>query len=199
MWSPASANLMWSAAYDEMTYEFTVTPASDQLDAMLKLQLTMVGIWSIEYQAESSATMWSVDVGLPMWAGDSLSMWTEIGPYMQWPGQIDHLRIQPYRIRIIGHAGTVQAVLQQLSVVLDVRDILETLENVTISAVGTRLALTKSYRNIVMVRTELEDDGGSAAYVKVLDKHPTLGPLIKAYTSSNVATTAVIDAVVHGY
>lgn len=199
MWAPTAASLMWSAAYDEMSYEFTVTPTSDQLDAMLKLQLTMAGTWSIEYQAEPSATMWSTDAGMPMWAGDSLSMWTALSPYMQWPGQIDHLRMQPYRIKIIGYAGTVQAVLQQLSVIFDVRDLLETLENVPISAAGTRLALTQSYREIVMVRTELEEDGGSAAYVKVLDKNPTLGPLIKAYNSSNVATTAVIDAVVHGY
>lgn len=199
MWSTVSTNLMWSAAYDEMTYEFTVTPTADQLDAMLKLQVTMTGLWSIEYQADSSAAMWSTDPATLMWSGDSGAMWAEIGPYMQWPGQIDHLRVQPYKIKIVGHSGTVQAILQQLSVLLDVRDILETLEDVPISAIGTRLALTQSYREIVMVRTELEDDGGSAAYVKVIDKNPTLGPLIKAYNSSNVATTAVIDAVVHGY
>lgn len=199
MWSPSAATLMWSAAFDQMTYEFTVTPSSDQLDAMLKLQLTMAGIWSIEYQADSSAGMWSATTTVPMWGSAGADMWGEIGPYMQWPGQIDHLRIQPYKIRIIGHSGTVQAVLEELVVILDVRDILETLEHVPISSVGTRLALTKSYRNIVMVRVELAEDGGSAAYVKVIDKDPTLGPLIKAYTSANALTTAVIDAVVHGY
>ena len=199
MWSASSANLMWSAAYDEMTYEFTVTPTADQLDAMLKLQVTMTGLWSIQYQAESSASMWNTDAAALMWSGDSVAMWADVGPYMQWPGQIDHLRVQPYKIKIVGHSGTVQAVLQQLAVILDVRDLLETIEDVPISAIGTRLALTQSYREIVMVRTELADDGGSAAYVKVMDKHPTLGPLIKAFTSSNVATTAVIDAVVHGY
>jgi hypothetical protein len=198
MWSPSSANLMWSAAYDEMTYEFTVTPTADQLDAMLKLQVAMAGLWSIQYQADSSAAMWDTDATTLMWSGSG-TMWAEVGPYMQWPGQIDHLRVQPYKIKIIGHPGTVQAILQQLSVLLDVRDLLETLEDVPISAIGTRLALTQSYREIVMVRTELEDDGGSAAYIKVLDKNPTLGPLIKAFNSSNVATTAVIDAVVHGY
>jgi hypothetical protein len=35
--------------------------------------------------------------------------------------------------------------------------------------------------------------------VKVMDKNAVLGPLVQAFTSSNVATTAVIDAVVHGY
>jgi hypothetical protein len=199
MWSPTSTNLMWTAAFSRMTYEFTVQPTSEQLDAMWKLSITMAGLWSIEYQADSSAVMWQSDSSALMWGASGGAMWSPVGPYMQWPGQIDHLRLQPYKIRIIGYSGTVQAVLQQLSVIFDVRDLFEQLEDVPISAVGTRLALTNDFRQIVMVRASLVDDGGSAAYLKIMDKNPTLGPLVKAFTSSNVATTGRGDFSVHGY
>lgn len=199
MWSAVSTNTMWTAAFAEMTYEFTVLPTAEQLDAMLKLDLQMAGLWSIDYQADSSAVMWQADPLTAMWSGDDTVMWSAVGPYMQWPGQIDHLKRQFYTIRIIGHPGMVQAVLEELSVIFDVRDIIETLEDVPIASIGTRLGLTSSFRQIVSVRTALNDDGGDGAYVKVLDKNPTLGPLVKVFDSSDVATTGVVDAVVHGY
>ncbi|MDH5738716.1 MAG: phage tail protein [Nitrospira sp.] len=198
MWSANLNALMWTAAYDEMTYEFTIQPTPDLLDAMLKLPLTMQGEWSIEYLPESSELMWDANLSTPMWSTDSAIMWSPLGGYTQWPGQLDHLKTQPYRIRITGHAGPVQAVLQQLSVVYDVPDLVEILEDVPISAAGSRLALTGSYRQIVSARLTLEDDGGVSAYAKVMDKS-LAGPLIQVFTSSDVATTGVVDVVVHGY
>jgi len=199
MWSPSSLTLMWTAAFSRMTYEFTVEPTSAQLDAMLKLQITMAGLWSIEYQADSSAVMWQSDATALMWGSADVAMWSAVGPYMQWPGQIDHLRRQPYKIRVIGYAGTVQAVLQELSVIFDVPDLLETINAAAISALGTRLALTKSYREIISVRTMLLDDAGAAAYAKVMDKNAALGPLVKVFDKDGVATTGLVDAIVHGY
>ncbi len=200
MWSGNADALFWTAAYGEMTYEFTVHPTADMRDAMLKLLPTIQGEWSIEYQADSSTLMWSATPSAQMWnANSSALMWDDPGGFTQWPGQLDHLRQQPYKIRITGHAGTVQAVLQQLTVVLDVPDIVLTLEDVPISAAGTRLLLTTPLRQIVSVRLALQDDGGAAAYAKVLDKDATAGPLVKLFNSVNVATTGLVDAVVHGY
>jgi hypothetical protein len=84
-------------------------------------------------------------------------------------------------------------------VLFDVRDIIETLEDVPIASIGTRLSLVSDFRHIVSVRTALNADGGTAAYVKVLDKDAELGPLVRAFDSDDAATTAVVDAVVHGY
>lgn len=198
MWSSNPTTTMWTAAYSGMTYEVTIQPTADLLDAMLKLPITMAGEWAIEYLPESSALMWSANSGTPMWSNDSAAAWSALGNYTQWPGQLDHLRAQQYKIRVVGYAGTEQAILQQLSVVYDVPDLVEILNDVPISAAGTRLALTKTYREIVSARVTLEDDGGSAAYAKVMDKS-LAGPLIKTFTSSDVATTGLVDVVVHGY
>ena len=198
-WSGNDTALMWTSVYSEMTYEFTVFPTSDQSDGTLKLPLTMSGEWSLQYRSDSSRPMWSASSATPMWGSAGAAMWDPPGDYTQWPGQLDHLRQQLYFIRITGHAGTVQAALQQLSVVIDVPDKIETLEDVPIAAGGTRLVLSGTPRKIVSVRCALEDDGGSAAYVKVMDKNEALGPLVKVFNSSNVATTGVVDAVVHWY
>lgn len=197
-WSGNDAALFWSAVYGSMVYEFTIMPDADTLDAMLKLQLTMQGEWSVQYQPDSTALMWDADSTQPMWSSDSAAMWDELGGYTQWPGQLDHLRQQPYNIRITGHAGTVQAVLQQLTVILDVPDLIEILEDVPLLAAGSRLTLARAYRKIVAVRWSLQESGGSAAYIKVMDKS-VAGPLLQGFTTGGVGTAATVDVVVHGY
>lgn len=200
LWNVNPTALLWTSVYTEMTYEFSLQPSADQLDATLKLPISMSGEWSMEYRSDSSRPLWSVDATARLWDADpDVPLWDPPGDYIQWPGLLDHLREQLYFVRITGHAGIVQAALQQLSVVLDVPDLIETLEDVPIAAGGTRLNLTGSYRNIVSVRPALEHDGGSAAYVKVMDKDAALGPLIQAFDSNNIATTALVDVVVHGY
>lgn len=200
LWTGNPDALLWTASYNKMTYEFTVQPNADQAGATLKLPIVMSGEWSIEYQSASSRPLWSGNSGAPLWTGnpDAL-LWDEFAEYTQWPGQLDRLRQQQYFIRITGHAGVVRAVLQELSVVIDVPDKIETLENVSIGAGGTRLVLSGTPRRIVSVRVAIEDDGGSAAYAKVMDKNAALGPLVQVFNSSNVATTGLVDAVVHWY
>lgn len=197
-WSGNDAALMWSAVYGSMTYEITIMPDADTLDAMLKLQLTMQGEWSLEYQPDSTALMWDADSSKLMWSSDSAPMWEALGGYTQWPGQLDHLRQQPYKIRVTGHPGTVQAVLQQLTVILDVPDLIEILEDVPLAAGGSRLSLARSYRKIVAVRWSLVESGGAASYIKVMDKD-LAGPLLQGFTTGGVGTAAVVDVVVHGY
>lgn len=198
MWSADTTATMYTAAYSEMSYEFTIQPTADVLDATLKIPITMSGEWSMEYLPESSKLMWSATSGTPMWSSDSAAMWDALGDYTQWPGQLDHLRAQPYQIRVIGHAGTQQAIVTQLSVVYDVPDLVEILEDVPIASGGSRMALTRTYRSIVSARVTLEDDGGSAAYAKVMDKSPA-GPLIQVFTTAGAPTTGLVDVVVHGY
>lgn len=200
LWTGNPNALLWTASYSKMTYEFTVEPNDDQAGATLKLPIVMSGEWSMEYRSASSRPLWSGNSAAPLWTGNpDAQLWDQLVDYTQWPGQLDRLRQHLYTIRIVGYAGVVPAVLQELSVVIDVPDKIETLEDVPIAAGGTRLVLSGAPRRIVSVRCALEDDGGSAAYAKVMDKDAALGPLVKVFNSSNVATTGVVDAVVHWY
>jgi hypothetical protein len=200
LWTGNPNAMLWTASYSKMTYEFTVEPNADQAGGTLKLPIVMSGEWSMEYRSASSRPLWSGNSAAPLWTGNpDAPLWEQLVGYTQWPGQLDRLRQHQYTIRITGHASVVQAALQELSVVIDVPDKIETLEDVAIAAGGTRLVLSGTPRKIVSVRGALEDDGGSAAYVKVMDKNAALGPLVKVFNSSNVATTGVVDAVVHWY
>jgi len=89
--------------------------------------------------------------------------------------------------------------LYSMQSIIDVPDIVESLADVSISATGTRLTLTKPFRVIVAVNLTLQDDAGTAETAKVLDKSVSQGPLIECYNSSGTAVAGTVDAVVVGY
>lgn len=199
-WSGFDAAPFWATSFLEMTYDFTVTPATEVLDATLKLTATILGDWTIQYRSDSSALMWSTDTTILMWnTNTAMLLWSAKGPYTQWPGQLAPLSHQDYDIRIVTKSGLVQGILDQLSVILDVPDLFEYFNDQVIVSGGTRLPITKIFRSILAVRLDLQDNGGTAAYVKVMDKSVILHPLIQAFDSSNVTTGALVDAVVQGY
>ncbi len=199
MWDGMDADLFWDDAFGEMVYEFSVIPTADVLDALLKIDIEMQGDWRMEYRTDSTVSMWGVDADSPMWDDDEALMWGDPSAYIQWPGALDHLKQQAYFFRVIGAAGAVQAVIEELQVLFDVPDLSETFEDVVIADIGTRLPLTKTYRAITKVRPVLQDDAGDGAYVKVMDKNATLGPLLQVFDTDGVATAGLVDVVVHGY
>lgn len=82
---------------------------------------------------------------------------------------------------------------------LDVGDIQERLGDVVISAGGTRLPIVRDYREIVTVNLTLQDDGGTAVTLRVIDKDVISGPLVRAYDDSGTQVSATIDALIQGY
>lgn len=198
-WSEFESALFWDVAYLDMSYEFSLTPPVEFIDSTLKILLTASGDWAIYYRSDSSALMWSADDSVLMWGSPSNPLWSDRGPYTQWPGSLAPLTHQQYDIKIVTKAGLIEGVLDQLRVILDVPDLFEYLNDLPILAGGTRLPITKPFRAISGVRADLMHDGGDAAYVKVMDKDLTLHPLVEAFNSSDVSTDALIDAVVRGY
>jgi len=200
-WSEVGSTLMWPAISDiwlPMTYEFFFAPPPDLLEASLKLLYQIEGVWSIQYRSDSTAPMWSEDDSVLMWGSSSNPLWSARGPYVQWPGSLQPLKHESYQIRIATDAGLHRGILDQVSVFLDLATLEESLNDVVIAPGGTRLPLTKTFRQIFSVRPDLQDDGGSAAYLKVMDKNVDLHPLVAAFDSSDVTTGALIDAVVSG-
>ena len=52
------------------------------------------------------------------------------------------------------------------------------MNDIEIAATGTRLPIRETYHVIENVQVTLQDDGGQAISVKVMDKDPKRGPLI---------------------
>ena len=191
--------LFWDNPTLELMYAFSYAPAFDLVDGALKIDLTATGDWRFEYRTDSNALAWDADGGTLMWGSSSDPAWDAKGNYIAWPGQLDTLLYQSYDFRFVGSAGTIQAILQQLTVILDLEDVTEDILNFTVAAGGSRLPITKSFRAITAVRMDLQDDGGSATTLKLVDKDYTLGPLVIGYNSGLVTTSATGDFRVQGY
>lgn len=54
---------------------------------------------------------------------------------------------------------------------------MEPMNDIEIAATGTRLPIRETYHVIENVQVTLQDDGGQAISVKVMDKDPKRGPL----------------------
>ena len=172
------ANDFYSDEYLELTYEFEFTPDPADLPGSMTLNTTTLGN-NVRFEHD----------------------YADNGFYAQFTGKIRELEVKSYKFRLVlpsQFSGTALQV-QEVEVVVDVPDIREQLEDIAISAAGTRLPITETYRNISAVTLTLQDDASTGTSVKLVDKNATLGPLVKVYNSSLVAVTGNIDATIGGY
>ena len=141
--------------------------------------------------------MWAGD-GESMWTTDATAMWAAEAAFQPWPGSLI-LKDAPYEVRISTGTGSTQGQVSVLTPTIDAPDIFEILEDVSIGAGGSRLSLTESFDTIKVVNMTLQDDGGDAESLVIVDKDASLGPLINARDADQALTAATIDARVQGY
>lgn len=200
-WSQDNATF-WTVLYLEMTYAFSLIPDRDKLDAILSLLDTIAAdSYTIDYHPDAQSFFWTNDAA-PFWSQDSDLFWSGTVPdYLSWPGVLQPLSRQTYNFRIKTASGQTQGLISALAAQFDVLDIEETLPNITIGAAGTRLPITKSYREIVDVHLTLVDDLGVAESAKVYDYQTTVGagPLVKCKDGTSTLTTGLVNARVKGY
>lgn len=198
MWAVDETTLMWSGAtYGAMSYVDGYTVDAADAGAQMTLPNTITAISSaINYRRDGTAPMWSAESD-PMWTGDVDPMWT-LEAWRPWPGAIAAEPVA-YEFSVSASAGSTRGRISALAVQLDVPDIVERFDDITIASGGTRLALTNTYRNIKNVSLTLQDDGGSARTVKAMDKSAALGPLIQCLNSAGSGTAGKIDATIQGY
>lgn len=200
MWPLNDGDLFWDAGGEEMMYEFSTAPTTDMLDATLKIEIEMEGEWSIEYRTDSTELMWEeIDTELMWSVSASTLMWTSASGYLPAPAIIAPLRYGSYDFRITGEAGIVAAALIQLKIHYDVPDIEESVPDVVIAPGGTRIPITNTYRQIVVVNNTLNFDGGVGVYAQTIDKDPTAGPLVEVFDAAGVSTSGVVDVIIQGY
>ena len=195
---PASGPLYPANVYEAMTYIAQWSPASDQLtDALLKLEVGATGEYTVDYRIRVSPALYPVS-GPFYPASGSLYGESEIGEFTPWPGVLGPFddTSDIYEIRVSFLGGATQGVLSQMDLIVDTPDIEEFYEDVqiTVAASGVRLTPAAARRAIDLVNVTLQDDGGSAVTVKIIDKNPTTGALIKAYNAAGTVTTATFDA-----
>lgn len=204
-WIGADVESFWGSDFAELAYIFNLLPAVDQVPADLGLAFDIQsGGLAIDYRLGGDALFWSGADSESFWgADDSELFWGESVAgdegWLPWPGKIERATRQVYEFRIRTAPGQVQGVIYGLQAILDVPDLVEQFDDVAISASGTRLPILGTYREIRQVSLTLQDDGGPARGLKVMDKNPVSGPLINVFDNDGVVCDGLVDATVRGY
>lgn len=208
IWSPDDTAPMWSDDADAMwdltyyaalTYVASITVGGTEAGAQMTIDYSMDGLGAaLEYRHPTgdAAPFWSTD-SAAMWTDDAAPFRTNAGGWLPWPGALT-AQAGEYQFRIRTAFGRTRGRVDALAINLDVPDIVEYLDDIDISAGGTRLPLTNAYRVIRNVHLTLQDDGGTADSAKVIDKSAALGPLVNCTTAGS-ATTGRVDAIIQGH
>lgn len=198
-WDGADTDLYWSpASYQQLTYVFGYAVQASEAGARLTLLETITAAaYTIEYRYDAQGLFWGNDADY-FWAGaDADLFWGPPTNWAVWPGAIDGIVEGRIEFRIIAQAGSVRAVISQLALQFDVVDESEEINNLPISALGTRLPLTKTYRSINNLQLTLQADGGSAINARWVDKLKT-GPLVICVNTAGAQVAGNLDARVQG-
>lgn len=106
-----------------------------------------------------------------------------------------------YNIRIRIPGGATRGILNSVSVIVDVEDIYEDIQDVIVPSSGiVRVPITKNYSAIKIVNVIIQDDGvNSPVSYRILDKNPILGPEIILVNKDNIGSAGLIDVQIKGY
>ena len=95
--------------------------------------------------------------------------------------------------------GTTAGNISALTAQLDYPDVIEKQNDVSISALGTVIALTKTFRAVSSVSIAALQTGGSTAVSAVVTAKTTSSVTIKCLDSSGAGVTGLVDITVIGY
>jgi hypothetical protein len=183
-----------------LTYETPIyTPSRTTLAGS---KLTLLAAISgdsinIEYRTSGQNTMFPGLDTEPFYGANGDYFYEPPGAWQPWPGQITSQYLQ-YQFRISIGQSVNQGVIGVCKLLNDVPDITERLNDIVISASGTRLPLAKTYSTIANVQLTLQADGGTAAKVEIGDKLAS-GPMIYCRNAAGSQVSGKIDAIVQGY
>ena len=188
-----------SSSYGQVVY---TTPnlfiPNALLGSNLSLALDMNNSLShtLEYRAIDLTSFY--DVGSNSFYGlDSDSFYTDsTETWLTWPGQVS-AKNSVYKFRVtLAQNSVAQPTLQSFIVILDAPDLVETLDDITISSSGTVVPYTLAFTQIKNIQATLNANAVGGVTVEV-DK-PTL--TVKVYNAAHTAVSgATVDLLLRGY
>ncbi|WP_285906773.1 TipJ family phage tail tip protein [Pseudodesulfovibrio pelocollis] len=200
IWTGVDHALFWAPTFSPLEYVFSFTPEPGAEGATLTLRTEMRGNGlRIQYATDSQRLLFTGEDDNIVWTGeDDAIFWSGPNEWRDWPGKLTDIEMVTHYFRITASGGAKQAVISEITCCVDVEDQEEIFEDVQIEAGGTRLPTALTWHRVKIVSMTLQDDGGSAAMVRVVDKDIS-GPLIEVLDGSGTTTTGIIDATIQGY
>lgn len=206
-WDGDPTALFWVADFTELFYDVELlVDRALTFPVRLTLTATVQGSpFELLFRTQGSGLFWPDLDATIFWdhfATDEFvgRFWpTDVQQFRAWPGFISVPAPQVFDMRVRCAPGTIQGVIDKLTFNLDVPDVIERFDDIVLTAGGTALTITKTFREIKNVSVTLQDDGGDAESVKIIDKKLDPGPTIRAFDSGGTGTSALIDAIVQGF
>jgi hypothetical protein len=196
MFSPDTDVFYPVGSYDTMVYSWSVTPT---VLGTLLLDFTIAASnYQIEYQRGDQGSFFGPTLDYMFSPGADPMFGTPL-PWTVWPGSLNILTAEQISFRITTIGGATQGVVSVATPKLDVPDILESFNDLVISAGGTRLPITKSYRVIENIQITVQADGNGGVTARIEDKNATLGPLIRVFNAIGTAVVGLVDIDIQGY
>lgn len=189
-----------TATYDTMRYEWDFDVPVGLIGSGNRLVLlhTIAGAFAIEHQRDNQELFYGVD-GDYFYGADADPFFGEMTGWQAWLGSIEVSGIERVYFRVTIQAGSSPGTIATLSSLIDVPDVIETVDDFVVGSGGARLPLTKIYRVIKNIQITIQDDGHNAVNVKIMDKNATLGPLVQGIDAANLPVQSLVDATVQGY
>lgn len=180
--------------YETLGFSFPV----EWIDSAMVLQHLIEGEGiAIEYRSGNDAAFYGTGAEAFYGTGGD-AFYGDPGEYVRFTGTVSFAQGE-YQLRLTTNGGPVQGAIRALSVVIDVPDVREVINDLAVPGGGVRLALTKPFKSIKNIQLTLEQDGGAAVSARYVDKDLTLGPLIQAIDSTGASVAGRMDAHVTGY
>lgn len=188
-----------AATWSGLGYEVGITPEASVGAATMRLSVTLAAdSYTIDYQRDSQAAFYGLD-GDAFYQEDGTAFFGTAPSWTAWPGAVHLSEAEQIRFRVTAQGGTSRPQLSVFTPFVDVPDITERINDVAISAAGTRLPITLSYRAIANVGLTVQADGNGGVGVRIKDKNASLGPLIEVVNGSGTAVAGLVDADIQGY
>jgi hypothetical protein len=189
-----------ASTFAQVTYTTDNTTITSALaGSLMTLQVDTQGVdLVIEYRFPDSTPFYDAD-GASFYGADVDPFYAGVqGAWIPWPGQVV-AKNDVYQFRVTLGAGTTQGVISTMSIIIDAPDIVEYIDDLAISSLGTTIPYTKVFNVIKNVQATLQSNASGAETIEI-DKTVNLIPKIKAYNSSHTAVSgATSDITIRGY
>ena len=187
-----------TSVYSNIEYILTYSITNAYVKSRLSIDLNIVAeSYTVEYRYLTSGLAFGVD-GDYYWGVDGNTFYPAVSSWIPWSGEISSTIEGDIQFRITAPTSSIQTVVSGFVLNFDVEDQYEELDNIAISATGTRLPITKSYRSINNVQLTLQTSGSTAVTAIVYDKNATLGALVYCKDKDGNNVTGVVDARIQG-
>ena len=188
-----------TGAYGSMVYtsgDVVIVGALRGSLATLLLDYAGDGL-TIEYRSAGPDPFYDLD-GDSFYGPDLEPFYGGAGPWQAWGGQVA-LIDSAYNFRVSIANGVTRGRITTMQLIVDAPDMLETVNDLTVSALGTVVTFSNPFTAIKNIQATLQANGSGAETVEI-DKTNPVAPKVRCFNSSHVAVSgATVDLFLKGY